>query len=227
MAISTRMRRVYCKTATIEKQPFTLELHQMSEKETLSIEALRSGDREEFAAMVDEYSPKLYRLALRMLGDPLEAEDVLQESFLKAFNAIDQFEGRSKISTWLYRITSNEALMRLRKKRPAVVSVDEPIHLDEGDTIPRQLEDWCCLPEDEFMTSEAMVQLDRAMDELSPALKAAFILRDLQGLSTEEAADALDISQSALKTRLSRARLQLRESLSSYFGDRAKEFSHG
>ncbi len=201
----------------------------MEQQESFTIEALRTGDREAFAAMVDEYSPKLYRLALRMLGDPLEAEDVLQESFLKVYNAIDKFEGRSKLSTWLYRITSNEALMRmrLRKKRPALVSVDEPLQLDKGETIPRQLEDWCCLPEDEFMTSEAMLQLDQAMEELSPALKAAFVLRDLQGLSTEEAAETLEISESALKTRLSRARLQLRESLSTYFGDRAKEFSHG
>lgn len=198
----------------------------MDQKDGFSIEALRSGDRQAFAAMVDEYSPKLYRLALRMLGDPLEAEDVLQESFLKAFNAIDQFEGRSKLSTWLYRITSNEALMRLRKKHPTLVSVDEPIQMDQGDTIPRQLEDWCCLPEEEFMTTEAMLQLDQAMDDLSPALKAAFILRDLQGLSTEEAAEALEISESALKTRLSRARLQLRKSLGAYFGDRAKEYLH-
>jgi RNA polymerase sigma-70 factor (ECF subfamily) len=199
----------------------------MDQEETFSIEALRAGDREAFAAMVDEFSPKLYRLALRMLGDPLEAEDVLQESFLKVYNAIDQFEGRSKLSTWLYRITSNEALMRLRKKRPNMVSMDEPIQLDKGDTIPRQLEDWCCLPEEEFMTTEAMVQLDLAMEDLSPALKTAFVLRDLQGLSTEEAAETLNISESALKTRLSRARLQLREALSTYFGDRAKEFSHG
>lgn len=199
----------------------------MKQEETFSIDALRSGDREAFAAMVDEYSPKLYRLALRMLGDPQEAEDVLQDSLLKAYHAIDKFEGRSKVGTWLYRITSNEALMRLRKKQPALVSVDEPIQLDKGDTVPRQLEDWCCLPEDEFMTAEAMVQLDQAMEELSPALKAAFILRDLQGLSTEEAAETLEISESALKTRLSRARLQLRESLSIYFGDRVKEFMHG
>ena len=199
----------------------------MERNKDYSIEALRSGDREAFAAMVDEFSPKLFGLALRMLGDPQEAEDVLQESFLKAFNAIGQFEGRSTISTWLYRITSNEALMRLRKKKPALVSVDEPVQLGQGETVPRQLEDWCCLPEDEFMTAEAMVQLDQAMEELSPALKAAFVLRDLQGLTTEEAADTLEISESALKTRLSRARLQLRESLSTYFGERTKEFNHG
>jgi RNA polymerase sigma-70 factor (ECF subfamily) len=199
----------------------------MEQEQAYSLNSLRAGDREAFAAMVDEYSPKLYRLALRMLGDPLEAEDVLQESFLKAFNAISTFEGRSKISTWLYRITSNEALMRLRKKRPELISVDEPIQVQKGDPIPRQLEDWCCLPEEEFMTSEAMHQLDMAMDDLSPALKAAFILRDLQGLSTEEAAESLGISESALKTRLSRARLQLRKSLSNYFEVRAKEFLHG
>lgn len=191
-----------------------------------SIEALRAGDREAFAAVVDEYSPKLYRLALRMMGDPLEAEDVLQDGFLKAFDAIDSFEGRSSISTWLYRIISNEALMRLRKKKPELISVDAPIRTDDGDEIPRRLEDWCCLPEEEFMTAEAMGQLDRAMDELTPALKTAFVLRDLQGLSTAEAADTLEISEAALKTRLSRARLQLREALSAYFGERLKESAH-
>jgi RNA polymerase sigma-70 factor (ECF subfamily) len=195
----------------------------MSETTQISIEALKAGDREAFAEMVDAYSPVIYRLGLRMLDDPLEAEDVLQETFLNAFRALDRFEGRSSLSTWLYRIAVNQALMRLRKKSPTVLSVDEPLQGEEGDEIPRQLMDWCCLPEEEFMTAEAQAQLDTAVAKLSPALRAVFVLRDLHGLPTREVADLLSISQSAVKTRLLRARLRLRDSLSTYFNERLQE----
>ena len=176
--------------------------------------------------MVDTYSPQLYRLALRMLGNPQEAEDVLQETFLNAFRHMDQFEGRSQLSTWLYRIAANQALMRLRKNEPDMVSVDEPVQVDGDEPMPRQLKDWCCLPEAEFMTSEAQAQLDQAIRELSSALRAAFILRDLQGLSTRETAEILEISESAVKTRLLRARWELRDKLSAYFGDRLEAIEH-
>jgi len=194
----------------------------MTEEQEIRLDDLRSGDREAFAAMVDIYSPQLYRLALRMLGNPQEAEDVLQETFINAFRHMKQFEGRSQLSTWLYRIAANQALMRLRKHEPDMVSVDEPIELASGDSMPRQLKDWCCLPEAEFMTAEAQAQLDRAIGELSTALRTAFVLRDLQGLSTRETAEILDISESAVKTRLLRARLELRDKLSTYFGERVE-----
>ncbi len=198
----------------------------MSDYHPPSVEALQSGDREAFAVIVDQYSPAIYRLALRMLGNPQEAEDVMQETFMNAYRAIDKFEGRSQISTWLYRIASNQALMRIRKKNPDFVSMDEPVtESDEWEPVV-QLRDWCCLPETEFMSSEAMAQLDAAIEDLSPALRATFVLRDLQSLSTRETAEILGISESAVKTRLLRARLQLRESLSSYFGDRLQEISH-
>jgi RNA polymerase sigma-70 factor (ECF subfamily) len=197
----------------------------MTEK-TISIEALKAGDREAYAAMVEEYSDQLYRLALRMVGNPQEAEDVLQETYLNAFKAIDRFEGRSSLGTWLYRIAANQALMRLRKNRPDFVSVDEPLPGKEGSLIPRQLKDWCCLPEKEFMSQESQEQLELAINMLSPALRAAFVLRDLHGLSTREAAEVLEISESAVKTRLLRARLELREQMSSYFGDRLESDGH-
>lgn len=199
----------------------------MTQEELVDLEALKAGDKRAFAALVDAYSPRLYRLALRMLGDPLEAEDVLQDTFLKAFRGLDKFEGRSQMGTWLYRIAANEALMRLRKREPTMVSMDQEIEQPDGTELPRQLEDWCCLPEGEFMTAEAQEQLDRAVERLSPALRAAFVLRDLQGLSTREAAETLGISEAALKTRLSRARLELREQLTSYFSERVREFQDG
>jgi RNA polymerase sigma-70 factor (ECF subfamily) len=177
----------------------------MEQEQQISIDALRSGDREAFAAMVDEYSPRLYRLALRMLGNPQEAEDVLQETFINAFKHMQQFEGRSQLSTWLYRIAANQALMRLRKNEPDMVSVDEPLQIGSGESVPRQLKDWCCLPEAEFMTSEAQAQLDQA---------------------TRETAEILSISESAVKTRLLRARLELREKLNTYFSGRVEAIEH-
>ena len=198
----------------------------MQERETISIKALKVGDREAFAAMVAAYSPKLYKLALRMLGDPLEAEDILQETFLKAYRGLENFRGGSKLSTWLYRITANEALMRLRKNELDTVPVDEPLLLEDGAEVPRELKDWCCLPEAELMNAEAQDTLDLAIKTLSPTLRAAFVLRDLHGLSTREAADVLQISEAAIKTRLLRARLQLREILSSYFSERMERLSN-
>jgi len=195
----------------------------MSVPETISLDALRRGDREAFAQMVETYSPQVFRLASHMLHDPQEAEDVLQETFLNAFRAIGRFEGRSSLGTWLYRIAANQALMRLRRRAPAAVSIDEPIDNGETEPILRELFDWCCLPEEEFMTAEAQDQLETAIGGLSPALKAVFVLRDLEGLSTLETAEALEISEAAVKTRLLRARLQLRESLSAYFTERARE----
>ena len=198
----------------------------MDSEQEISLKDLRSGDREAFAEMVDAYSPQLYRLALRMLGNPQEAEDVLQETFINAFRHLKDFEGRSQLSTWLYRIAANQALMRLRKNEPDLVSVDEPVELDDGGSMPRQLKDWCCLPEADFMTSEAQAQLDEAIGELSSALRAAFVLRDLQGLSTRETSEILQISESAVKTRLLRARLELREKLSDYFAGRVEAIEH-
>lgn len=202
-------------------------LHQNNQDETLSLEALRSGSRQAFAKMVDEHSPMIYRLAYRMLGDAQEAEDVLQETFLSAYRHIASFEGRSSLKTWLYRIATNEALMRLRKRKPPTVSVHEEWVDDEGNEVPRELEDWCCLPEEEFMSSEVQTQLEVATDRLSPALNAVFTLRDLHGFSTRETAGILNISESAVKTRLLRARLQLREALSEYFTERVEANRRG
>jgi RNA polymerase sigma-70 factor, ECF subfamily len=198
----------------------------MTQLPEIDIDALRSGDREEFALMVDTYSTKIYRLAYRMMGNEQEAEDVLQETFMNAYRALPSFEGRSNIGTWLYRIATNQALMRLRKKQPASISVDEPVTDDDWEEIPRQFVDWCCLPEKELMTSEAREELDSALETLSSNLRIVFILRDVNGLSTRETAQVLNISEAAVKTRLLRSRLKLREELSSYFSERLSEVGY-
>jgi len=185
-----------------------------------NLTALRSGDRAEFARLVDAYSGQIYRLALKMLQDSQDAEDILQETFIKAYRALPDFEGRSSISTWLYRIATNEALMFLRRKQPEQTSVDEDEQSEPRYRHPQQIVDWCCLPEDELMSTEARNNLDLSVQKLSDGLRAVFLLREFEGLSTRETAEVLDISEAAVKTRLSRARLQLREHLSSYYKER-------
>ena len=193
----------------------------------LSLEKLRAGDRLEFSRMVEAYSSRLYRLALKMLGNQQDAEDVLQETFIKAFRHLSGFDGRSSISTWLYRIAANEALMMMRKKHLPTISLDEPLEGDEGASEPLQIVDWCCIPEHELINEEARQQLDKAVQNLPPNLRMAFLLRDIEDLSTQEAADVLGLSENALKTRLSRARLRLREELTTYYGERLEKKNYG
>ena len=188
------------------------------EQTTYSIEALRDGDRAEFAHIVEQYSPMIYRLGLKMLNNPQDAEDILQETFIKAYKHIHNFDGRSSVSTWLYRIATNEALMSLRKKHLDTVSYDTPTHYETEPQEPLQIVDWCCLPEDEYLTAEGRLRLDEAAERLPESLRIVFVLRDIEGLSTRETAEVLEISEMAVKTRLSRARLRLREDLSKYYG---------
>lgn len=189
----------------------------------ISLEALQAGDRAEFARLVDEYSTQIYRLALKMLGDEQDAEDVLQNTFMKALQSIDKFEGRSSLSTWLYRIGVNEALMLLRRQKPTIpVAMD---YEDDDDELhhPTQFTDWCCLPEEDLLSDEARRHLDKAIRRLPEKLQVVFLLRDIEGLSIRETSEALDLSETAVKTRLLRARLNLREQLSTYYGERLKE----
>jgi RNA polymerase sigma-70 factor (ECF subfamily) len=195
-------------------------------KSEISVEALRRGDRREFARLVDAYSGPLYRLALKMLGNAPDAEDALQNTFLKAFQHVDTFEGRSSLSTWLYRIATNEALMLLRKRRPETSFSDMTTEEeDERSYDPVQFTDWCCLPEEEFLSAEARSALDRAVEHLPETLRIVFVLRDIEDLSIQETSQVLGLSETAVKTRLLRARLRLREELSSYYGDRLNKRS--
>jgi RNA polymerase sigma-70 factor (ECF subfamily) len=190
------------------------------DKDYLSIHALRAGDRAEFANFVDQYSGKIFNLLNRMLNNPQDAEDALQETFFKAYRSIKDFEERSHISTWLYRIAVNEALMMLRKRKDGVLSIDEedPYHEDLHDTL--DMVDWRWLPEHELLSEETNRLIEQSIRNLSTPLKVVFLLRDINGLSIKNTADALDISEENVKVRLFRARLQLRDMLSDYFKDR-------
>ena len=188
----------------------------------ISLEALQAGDRAEFARLVDAYSTQVYRLALKMLGTEQDAEDVLQNTFMKALQSIETFEGRSSLSTWLYRIAVNEALMLLRRQKPTVPVAME---YEDDDEIqhPTQFTDWCCLPEEELLSDESKQHLDQAIRRLPEKLQVVFLLRDIEGLSIRETSEALGLTETAVKTRLLRARLNLREQLSAYYGERLNE----
>ena len=189
----------------------------------ISVEALKAGDRAEFARLVDLASAPIYRLGLKMLGNPQDAEDVLQNTFLKALQSLGNFEGRSSPLTWLYRIAVNEALMLIRRQKPQVEIAEEPQDEESNLPTPVQLTDWCCLPESDFLTAESKRALDAAILKLPEKLRVVFLLRDIEGMSIQETSETLNLTETAVKTRLLRARLHLREQLSSYFTDRLAE----
>lgn len=181
------------------------------------VAALQAGDQAAYAELVERYSPTIYNLALRMMNDREEAEEVLQETFLNAFRAVGRFEGRSQLGTWLYRIAYNAALMRLRKRQTPTTSIDEPFETEEGNVIPRQLVDWTARPDETLLTGELRGVLDAAVAGLPETLRGVFTLRDIEGLSTAETAEVLGLTETNVKVRLHRARLALRERLTDYF----------
>lgn len=194
----------------------------MSESTTyeFSIDALRAGDRAEFARLVDAYSAPIYRLGMKMLGNPQDAEDVLQNTFLNALTHLADFEGRSSVSTWLYRIASNEALMLLRRKKNTVNLDDFQPEDAEETPLPEVFVDWSALPENELLSGESKQALDAAVKKLPESLRMVFFLRDIEGISIKDTAEILNLTETNVKTRLLRARMFLREQLSVYYGER-------
>ncbi|HUA57354.1 MAG TPA: sigma-70 family RNA polymerase sigma factor [Verrucomicrobiae bacterium] len=177
----------------------------------------REGDARAFSELVRRYENKVFRLAQHVTQNREDAEDVLQETFLKAYEHLDQFRGDAKFYTWIVRIAVNQALMKLRRRKgDKAVSLDETIDTGE-DTIVREIASWDEDPEQRFSREEIGDILDKAVESLEPIYRSVFVLRDIEDLSTEETAEALDLSVPAVKSRLLRARLQLREKLTRYF----------
>ncbi len=181
------------------------------------VERVRSGDISAYDELVHKYERQIFRIAQHITQNREDAEDVMQDAFLKAYEKLDQFQGNSKFYTWLVRIAVNESLMRLRKRRTGkMVSIDEDIDTEEG-SVPRDLADWAPDPEQNYTQSELAEILRKTIQGLPPGFRIVFVLRDVDGLSTEETAETLGLSVPAVKSRLLRARLQLRERLSRYF----------
>lgn len=186
------------------------------EDEHLLVAAAKKGDSAAFEELVNRYEDKIFRLTKNITGNQEDAEDAMQDAFLKAYSHLQDFHGDSRFYTWLVRIAANEALMRLRKRRPNQFSLDEPV---EGDTglMPRELEDWGPSPEQDYAQAELQGILAEFIDKLDLEFRIVLVLRDLEELSTQETAEALGISIPAVKSRLLRARLKLREKLNRYF----------
>src|ERR1700687_2745248 len=182
------------------------------------VHACKRGDAAAFEQLVRRYDRRLLSIAQHVTHNREDAQDAVQEAFLKAFRKLTQFQENSQFSTWLIRITVNESLMKLRKQRAIrEVSIDEDSLSDE-DMGPFELADWVPSPEELYREAELRNILRNTLQELQPSLRVVFVLRDIEGLSTEEAAEVLELTPVAVKARLWRARLQLRERLSKYFG---------
>ena len=177
----------------------------------------KAGDSSAFSELVSHYERRVFRMAKQITQNDDDAEDVLQETFLKAYTHLDNFQGNSKFYTWLVRIAVNEALMKLRKRRSdRTVPLDEPIDTGEDEMV-REIAVWDENPEETYSREELAALLDEAVQSLKPAYRTVFLLRDIEELSIEETAEALKLSISAVKSRLLRARLQLREKLTRQF----------
>src|SRR5450755_3030458 len=189
------------------------------------VQAAKRGDDSAFEELVRRYDRNVFRIAQHITQNREDAEDVVQEAFLKAYGNLAQFQEQSKFYTWLVRIAVNEALMRLRRRRPErMVSIDEDVKTEE-DSMPREIADWSPNPEQQYTQAELKDILGKTIQGLPPSFRTVFVLRDVEGLSTEETAAALELSVPAVKSRLLRARLQLRERLGRYF--RRRENGNG
>src|ERR1700736_3343027 len=184
------------------------------------VHASKNGDVAAFEQLVKRYDRKLLRIAHNVTHNTEDSQDAVQETFLKAFRHLGQFREDSKFSTWLIRITVNQSLMKLRKRATRDVSLDEDFQADR-DMLPIDAADWAPNPEQLYWASELRDILVNTLSELRPVLRAVFVLRDIEGLSTDQTAEVLNLSHTAVKARLWRARLQLRERLNKYFGKQA------
>lgn len=183
------------------------------------VHATQAGDMCAFEQLVERYDRRLLRIAEHITHNREDAQDVVQEAFLKAFQHMDDFQERSQFSTWLMRITVNQALMKLRKRRTGKeVSLDEDFELD-GEMLPREVADWAPDPEERYKAAEMRDILINALEKLRPIFRTVLVLRDMEELSTAQTAEILGLSSSAVKARLWRARLQLRDLLSQSFSN--------
>lgn len=175
----------------------------------------QQDDERAFGELVTRYESKVYSLAMKMLRNPEDAEDVLQETFLRGYRGIKSFKGNSTFSTWIYRITANSALMRLRKKQLPQVSIEDS---DERET-PISIADWSPGPVEQLLNQEMQRVMEEAIETLPPEFRQVFILRDVEELSNADVAEILDLSVAAVKSRLHRARLKVRNRLATYFSE--------
>lgn len=182
--------------------------------EVVLIERILAGERELFMDLVRPYQKLVYSMAASIVKSDHDAEDISQEALFKAFKNLAQFRGECKFSTWIIQITLNEARHRIRKKqRAAEDPMDCGFENEEGDYFPIDLADWREIPSEALQRKELRATLQRAISDLKPIYRDVLVLRDIEHLSVAETADLLKISEASVKTRLLRARLQMRDAL--------------
>lgn len=189
----------------------------LAKDESVLVNEAKAGSYAAFEELVNRYEKKIYRLGMNITGNREDAEDVLQETFLKAFEHLPDFRADSRFYTWIVRIAVNEGLMKLRRRRSDKATPLEDTVNDEGDMMPREFADWKPNPEQLLAQAELETILQNAIRSLPPTFRTVFYLRDVEDLSTEETAELLDLTAGAVKARLFRARLHLREELSKIF----------
>jgi RNA polymerase sigma-70 factor (ECF subfamily) len=182
------------------------------------IRRVRAGDKDAFYDLVRPYQRAVFFAAKSVLANDADAEEAAQEAVLKAFMHIEDFRGESKFSTWLTRITINEARMKLRKEhRDLYESLDEPTIDEQGDYWPKDFADWREIPIEALQLKELREALNKALASLEPKYRQVLALRDIQHFSVAETAEALGISEENVRTRLHRARLRMRDALAPGF----------
>ena len=183
-------------------------------EESKLVELAKSGDRQALAQLVKNNEQTVYNFSFKICRDRDKAEHIMQETFFSMIKSLHQFDGNSKISTWLYRIVSNHCLMLARKdKSRTFVSIDN----DDELYVDKYTADWSNIPNQDIENTELKKILDESIDKLSPEYRIVFLLRDVEGLSTEETAQLTELSVPAVKSRLHRARAFLRKELNEAF----------
>jgi len=196
--------------------PAQYEVPRETDDDLTVVHATRRGDVSAFEKLVRKYDRKLLRIAHNVMHNREDAEDAVQEAFLKAYKKLGQFQESAKFSTWLIRIVLNESLMKLRKRRTVREDSLYGYSHNESEIVPRELTDWAIGPQELYGAAEFRKILIKCLLQLQPALRVVFVLRDIEELSISETSEALSLSAIAVKARLFRARLQLREGLSHY-----------
>lgn len=189
----------------------------MEENEAALVELARRGNFDAFESLAALTENRIYGHLLRLVGNPDDARDLMQESYLNAYRNLPGFKGQSSFSTWLYRIATNQAFMMLRKKRPETETIEDLNIPSHEELKRRNIHNWAMNPKEALLRKEVRLLLEEAIQKLPPSYKAVVLLRDIEEMSTAETAKVLGLSEGAVKTRLHRARVYLRESLSPYF----------
>jgi RNA polymerase sigma-70 factor (ECF subfamily) len=183
------------------------------------VKRAQAGDTRSFDELVRRYRDKVYRLSYKILRHEEDAAEALQDAFLSAFRGLKNFKAESTFSTWLYRIATNASLMKYRRRRDGHVSLEQS-QSGEGTGEPMQIPDWSQQPLNELLNSETHDVMEEGVEKLPEELRTVFVLRDVEGLSNAEVAEVLNLSVAAVKSRLHRARIALRDRLNRYFADK-------